>query len=157
MFSRNIVLAAIAATALAAPAVAQDFNAAPNYRTINLRGGFAQDPNVTNLRAGGNLDASRVVRSDCRGFITNRPDVRLNWTGGSLPLIISVQSDSDTTLVINDAQGNWVCDDDGGNEGLNPSVTFVAPASGQYDIWVGTFSTGSLQPSTLHVSELYSQ
>ena len=57
----------------------------------------------------------------------------------------------------NDASGNWVCDDDGGNNGLNPAITFANPTSGQYDVWVGTFSEGTLQPSTLNISELYAQ
>ena len=97
-----------------------------------------------------NLAASAASRA---------PDFRLNWTAGSgaLPLIFSVASEADTTLVINDAQGNWVCDDDGGNAGLNPSISFTAPASGQYDVWVGTYSEGDLQSSTLNISELTSQ
>jgi hypothetical protein len=83
----------------------------------------------------------------------------VHWTAGSgqLPLVFSVSSASDTTLVINDAGGNWLCDDDGGNEGLNPAITIASPPSGQYDIWVGTYAEGQLQDSTLYVSELSSQ
>jgi hypothetical protein len=40
---------------------------------------------------------------------------------------------------------------------LNPAITFANPTSGQYDIWVGTYAEGDLQPSTLNVSELYAQ
>ena len=83
----------------------------------------------------------------------------MNWTAGSgqLPLVFSVSSEADTTLVINDASGNWLCDDDGGNNGLNPAITITNPQSGQYDVWVGTYAEGDLQPSTLNVSELYAQ
>jgi hypothetical protein len=55
-------------------------------------------------------------------------------------------------LVINDANAQWVCDDD--TNGRNPVVRFEAPTSGQYDVWVGTFSEGSTQPSVLNVSEV---
>ena len=134
---------------------APDFALDPAYGTIGLVTGFTPDPHRVAIQAGGDIDASVV---GCAGWIARAPDYRVNWTGGSsLPLVFSVASDSDTTLVINDAQGNWVCDDDGGNNGFNPAITFNNPPSGQYDIWVGTYSQGPLQASTLSVSELYSE
>jgi len=135
---------------------APDYSLDPAYGTIDLVAGFEPDPHTVAIDAGGNIDAGVV---GCIGWIARAPDYRLNWTAGSgsLPLIISVASDADTTLVVNDAQGNWVCDDDGGNEGLNPAITLEGAPSGQYDIWVGTYAQGDLQPSTLHISELYSQ
>lgn len=130
----------------------------PSYGAIDLASGFMPDPHTRTIAAGGGFDAS-VLGPGCVGWIATTPDYRVNWTAGSgaLPLVFSVQSDADTTLVINDAQGNWRCDDDGGNGGLNPAITIGNPPSGQYDIWVGTFSRGDLQASTLNVSELYAQ
>jgi hypothetical protein len=138
---------------------APDFSLDPAYGAIELVSGFTPDPHTVAISAGGEINAAATGNPTCVGSIARAPDYRVNWTAGSgsLPLIFSVSSEADTTLVINDAQGNWVCDDDGGNEGLNPAITFEAPASGQYDVWVGTYSGGELQPSTLHVSELYSQ
>jgi len=83
--------------------------------------------------------------------------VRLNYNAGSYPLIISVRSNADTTLVVNGPDGSWYCDDDGGNQGLNPSIRFNGPSSGRYEIWVGTYGNSSLQPAELHISEVYSQ
>lgn len=136
-----------------------DYSLDPAYGSIDLVSGFSPDPHEVEIAAGGAIDASTIGQPGCLGFIAQAPDYRVNWTAGSgsLPLIFSVGSDADTTLVINDAEGNWVCDDDGGNEGLNPSITFTAPVSGQYDVWVGTYAEGELQNSTLHVSELTSQ
>ncbi|MBY0564283.1 MAG: peptidase S1 [Hyphomonadaceae bacterium] len=135
-----------------------DFSLDPAYGSADLAAGFQPDPHTREISAGGSIDAS-VLGGNCVGWVARAPDYRVNWTAGSgsLPLVFSVQSDSDTTLVINDAQGNWVCDDDGGNVGLNPSLSFASPASGQYDVWVGTFTQGQLQPSVLHVSEISSQ
>ncbi|HRH21034.1 MAG TPA: peptidase, partial [Brevundimonas sp.] len=82
------------------------------------------------------------------------PDFELTYSAGSLPLIISVNSNADTTLVVNAPDARWYCDDDGGN-GLNPSLRWNAPMSGTYDIWVGTFGGGNA-PATLSISELYS-
>jgi hypothetical protein len=136
-----------------------DFSLDPAFGSVDLTSGFTPDPHTVNISAGGSIDASVLNQPGCVGRIARAPDFRLNWTAGSgsLPLIISVAADSDTTLVVNDANGQWLCDDDGGNAGLNPSITVQSPASGQYDIWVGTYSEGDLQPSVLNISELTSQ
>jgi hypothetical protein len=136
-----------------------DYSLNPAYGTIDLVSGFTPDPHTVPIAAGGSIDAAVLGQPGCVGWIARAPDYRVNWTAGSgsLPLIFSVAAEADTTLVINDAQGNWLCDDDGGNGGLNPAITIVAPVSGQYDIWVGTYAQGDLQQSTLHVSELYAQ
>jgi hypothetical protein len=135
-----------------------DFSLDPAYGSISLVSGFTPDPHTVAIQAGGELDASALGGS-CRGWVARAPDYRVNWTAGTgqLPLVFSATSDSDTVLVINDAQGNWVCDDDGGNEGFNPAITFTNPPSGQYDVWVGTYAQGGLQASVLSVSELYSE
>jgi hypothetical protein len=136
-----------------------DYTLDPAYGSIELVSGFEPDPHRVSIAAGGEIAASSIGAPGCLGWIARAPDYRVNWTAGEgqLPLIFSVQSDADTTLVINDANGNWVCDDDGGNQGLNPSISFAQPSSGQYDVWVGTFTQGGLQNSTLSVSELYSE
>jgi hypothetical protein len=155
---RTYALAASVLLAAAIPgsAPAQDFNATPNYGTVNLRTGFTPDPRVVSVQSGGNLDASRVA-SNCAGFITSQPDVRLVFEAGSLPLIISVASGADTTLVVNGPDGRWYCDDDGGMNGLDPSLRFNHPASGRYEIWVGTYGRAALQNARLNISELTSQ
>lgn len=125
----------------------------PAYGTIELVAGFQPDPHAVEIAAGGGLDASSV---GCVGWIAQAPDYRVNWTAGSgqLPLIFSVQSDADTVLVVNDAEGNWLCNDD--TNGFNPAISIANPPSGQYDIWVGTYAQGDLQDSVLSVSEVYS-
>ena len=138
------------------PASAQNVDADPNYGTVELRGGFTPDPQVVAVRSGGNVNAESIA-SRCRGFISDAPDVRLVFAPGSLPLIISVAAGADTTLVINAPDGQWYCDDDGGERGLNPAIRFDRPLSGRYEIWVGTYGNASLQPAELHISELHSQ
>lgn len=152
----KLALGALAALAFAAPALAQDFSAAPNYGTVRLTAGFAPDPYVVDVRAGGNLDASGISPR-CRGGVSNAPDVRLHYVAGSLPLIISVASSADTTLVINGPDGSWYCNDDGGVNGLNPSLRWNSPQSGQYDIWVGSYDSSTTPAARLHISEVGSQ
>ena len=128
---------------------------AANYGTVTLSAGFTPDPQRISMRAGGTIDAQNIA-SHCRGFVTRAPDVELSYRAGSLPLILSVESTSDTTLVVNGPDGRWYCDDDSGNSGANPSLRINNPMSGTYDVWVGTYSSGMSQPARLDISELYS-
>jgi hypothetical protein len=140
----------------AAPVIAQDVSADPNFGTVRLRSGFLPDPRVVPVRSGGEIDA-QMIDPACRGFISDAPDVRLYYDAGSLPLIISVDSAADTTLVVNGPDGQWYCDDDGGVNGLNPMVRFNSPDSGRYEIWVGTYGSSSNESARLHISELRSR
>lgn len=153
ILAAGAALAAVASTGIAA---AQNYGLNPTYGTAQLNAGFTPDPYVVNVQSGGSINA-QTLSSSCRGFIANAPDVRLNYSAGSYPLIISAASSADTTLVVNGPDGSWYCDDDGGNNGLNPAIRFNSPQSGQYDIWIGTYGNASLQPAQLHISELYSQ
>ncbi|CAN5253705.1 hypothetical protein BH10PSE2_BH10PSE2_01880 [soil metagenome] len=127
-----------------------DSSLRPTYGEIDLSSGFVPDPRRLSLRAGGTIQASNVS-SDCTGLIASAPDYRIQYTAGSQPLIISTRSDTDTTLVINGPNGNWVCDDDSGG-GSDASVVFEKPASGAYDVWIGTYG-GGLAAATLILTE----
>lgn len=151
-----ITLAAACSGAFGAAAAAQDYTASPTYGSVSLSGGFTPDPHRVELTAGGTIDAQSSLGGNCRGRVANAPDYQLHFSPGSLPLAISVDSDADTTLVVNTPGGGWVCDDDGGDEPLNPLLTWNSPPSGRYDIWVGTYSD-STAPATLFISELGEQ
>jgi hypothetical protein len=142
--------ALLAVSTVANFANAQDMSAPATYGEISLTSGFTPDPYSVSLTAGGSIDAS-TVNASCVGKIANAPDFQLTYTAGSFPLIISVASESDTTLVINGSDGSWYCVDD--VDGFNPKVVFPTPGSGVYDIWVGTYGD-SLAPATLNISEI---
>lgn len=140
---------------LALPALAQEPNwrAAPTYTTVDLSAGFWPDPWTFELQAGGSMLMPSNLGYDCGGFVHGKaPDVDLNFSAGSLNLFIHVQSRADTTLVINAPDGRWYCNDDA--IGLNPMVMFSNPRSGNYNIWIGTYSSGSLEPATLLITEI---
>jgi len=144
-----VATALVATTASAQP----NFNASPSFGTIALGSGFSPDPRVIAVTAGGRLSA-QSIDPDCRGSVANAPDVRLNFDAGSLPLIISVDSNADTTLAVNGPDGSWYCDDD--TNGVNPVVRFSSPQSGRYDIYVGHYQEGSRIPARLYISEVTS-
>ena len=129
-----------------------DWRPEPRYRTLNLRADFQPDPQEVPVDAGGDREATSI-RNDCLGWIDfSRPDVDVNYESGQFPLYISAVSQADTTIVVNDPQGNWHCNDD--FEGLNPGIVFRQPRSGNYNIWVGTFERGRPQNATVRVSEI---
>jgi len=133
-----------------------NYSLAPAYGTYTLASGFTPDPFEVQVVAGGANSASDWSGGECAGFVADAPDVRLMFQGGSFPeLYFSAGASADTTLVINGPNGEWFCDDDSGNGGLNPLVR-MAPVSGQYDIWVGTYGS-STASAVLSISELYSR
>ena len=61
----------------------------------------------------------------------------------------------DATLVINEPNGAWDCNDDGnGSGGTNPGIRFRHPTTGQYDIWVGSLSGGRPSAARLVITEI---
>ena len=71
---------------------------------------------------------------------------------GSSDLTFKLTASEDTTLLISSPNGRWFCDDDSGGD-LDPLITISSPASGRYNIWVGTYNDSMVQ-STLMVTEL---
>lgn len=154
---KRFAAAAIALTCLTiSPGRAQNVDLDPSYGATDLASGFQPDPLVIPVRSGGSIDA-QSINPGCKGFIASAADVRINFTAGALPLIISVASDADTTLVVNGPDGAWYCDDNSGRNGHNPSLRFNRPQSGQYNIWIGANGANSLQAAELNVSETTSQ
>src|ERR1041385_5019018 len=83
----------------AAPALAQNVDLDPSYGTSDLATGFEPNPFTLSLRSGGSIDAQEI-NPGCKGFVASAPDLRINFTSGALPLIISVTSTADTTLLV---------------------------------------------------------
>ena len=147
---KHILSAALAALVIS-PAFAQNAGLTANYGEITLHTGFTPDPYEIQVTAGGNINGANLPGS-CTGMISDAPDFKVNYTAGSLPLTIRTISQTDTTLIINDPSGNWACDDDSYGDG-DAKVVFSRPASGRYDIWVGTFSGGNAR-TRLQLTEL---
>lgn len=143
-------------TGLAVSGSAQNTGAKPISDTVRLSSGFTPDPTIVNVTSGGNLDASVRVNG-CSGYISDAPDVRLNFSAdnspSTMPLYITAKSTGDTTLLINAPDGRWYCNDDGAS-GSDPLIIFGPAQSGNYEIWIGSFSQGDYHSATLKISEL---
>ncbi len=125
-------------------------NATPNFTTLELAGGFTPDPTTADIVAGGNLDASRVD-PNCDGYVSSSPDVRLVWSGNTNRLRIFFAGDDDTTLIVNDPSGSWLCSDDSFNT-VHPALDLIRPAEGVYNIWIGAFHGSSYVSGQLYIT-----
>ncbi|MFW6201615.1 MAG: hypothetical protein ACOC8B_03490, partial [Gemmatimonadota bacterium] len=124
-----------------------------HFGSESLSAGFLPDPHTVSVTSGGSVNARDAAGSDCRGYVARSPDYILHWSGPSDFLSIFFEGDGDGTLVINDPRGDWVCDDDS-HTGLDPKVEITDPPTGQYDIWVGSYSSGEYIDGTLSITEL---
>ncbi len=133
-----------------------DYTLGPTFGSVALTSGFTPAPYTVQITSGGSVDVSAAVGSVCTGsasgYAASAPDFRLQYTAGQYRLRVFFAGSGDTTLVINAPDGHWYCDDDtGGN--LQPMLTFDNPMSGQYDIWVGSYSATDFIPGTLTITE----
>jgi len=135
----------------AGAATAQNAGLNPISGQVQLQAGFRPDPYTVQVTAGGSQDANRLPGA-CTGWVSDAPDFRVTYTAGSLPLAFRSVSGSDTTLVVNDPNGNWACDDDSFGDG-DAQVIFNRPSSGVYDIWIGTYSSGEMARAVLGITE----
>ena len=113
-----------------------------NFGSITLYGSQLAQPYSMQVVSGGNIDASRVgLPSNCRGFVTQNPDVIVQYQQPGRQLGFFAEAQGDTTLVVRGPNGQWWCsDDEGGNR--NPLIAMVNAQPGQYEIWVGSYNAG---------------
>ncbi|QXT39251.1 trypsin-like serine peptidase [Gymnodinialimonas ceratoperidinii] len=138
---RHLTLAALLISAPFSPALAQDPALNSTFGILNLQAGFSNDPNSVYLLAGGHMQRSFTDAASgdvCRGYFAEAPDFRVVYdaTNGD-DFSITAESYDDPVLLVNGPDGRWYCNDD--TFGLDSAVTFEAPQSGTYDIWVGTY------------------
>lgn len=136
---------------------ALDVTGNPNFGSRTLAPGFVPDPAVIRVTSGGSIDAgSAGLPAGCGGWVTSQPDFNLVLTGTSASLRFFVDgtpSGADVTLIVNRADGSWVCNDDSYG-GLNPTVDLPGAAPGTYNVWIGSYRQGTTVRGRLNVTEL---
>jgi hypothetical protein len=121
------------------------------YLTLDMQAGFALDPFLVSLNGGGELDASTLDPA-CVGYINDKPVLTANWKGAVDFLRIFFYSDSDSTLVIQQPDGDYVCADDVDENVLDAELVTEQPAAGTYKIWVGSYEANQLIPGLLVIT-----
>ncbi len=134
---------------------------AANFGRSRLTTGFSPDPRRVAITTTGTIDARGLgLGSGCVGFVTARPDHIVTLTGASTLLrfyatvaAAAPATATDVTLLINDANNQWHCNDDSYG-GANPTVNIPNAGPGQYDIWVGSYNAGTRARASLQITEL---
>lgn len=121
------------------------------FLTMNLKAGFPLDPFVVSLNGGGEVAASTLDEA-CVGFIPAAPSLTVAWEGEVEAFDIFYYSDFDPTLVVQLPDGSYLCNDDAGDNLLDPELTIEAPAEGRYNLWVGSYDEGQLIPGFLVIT-----
>ena len=104
--------------------------------------GFAgADPVETSAIAGGFTDASTLRTGDCVGYVSSgSPDYAFAWEGpAGSGVRLLVESEVDTTLVVQTPSGEWLCDDDSGPDVNQPAIDVRSLEEGTYQVWIGTY------------------
>lgn len=121
---------------------------------VTLASGFSPDPFTTPITSGGEINVSTLnLGAGCLGFVTQQPNLILNWSGTSANLRIFFNSAGDSTLVVVGPNNQVYCNDDYSGGGLDPLVDIANPAAGAYSIFVGSFGGATANPGTLYVTE----
>jgi hypothetical protein len=136
--------------------LALDYSLEPGFGECQLEAQFWPDPYEVEMISGGLVDVAACgLGADCLGYAAEAPDYRLHLADSFSSLrIIFVADDpfDDTTMIINLPNGDWICGDDSGGT-WNPMVELEPAAPGQYDIWVGSYSSEEYVPGSLYVTE----
>ena len=128
----------------------------PLFGTVDLTANFSPDPHVVEIVAGG-PDAAETLASGCVGYLNAaRPDYGVVYSGaGPYSLSLFAEGEQDSTLIVEDPNGRWYCNDDySSSSGHNPGIVLDDPVDGYYRIWVGTYAaTNPNQSVSLMVTE----
>ena len=133
-------------------------NARPAFGSVNLRSGFLPDPHTVQASAGGTLDLGAETDGYCSGFVSAPPTVELNWSGGGTQLQFFFRAGAqggDAVMLVRDPGGFYFCNDDIYSGNLNPGVNIADPSNGRYQVWLGSFHSGSVVHGGLEISEGY--
>jgi hypothetical protein len=133
------------------------------YDEFDLTSPILPDPweyeHPTSAGVGAGSDAVDVgyLGGACYGWAGDAPDFEITYTAGSWDLLrfyfVADSADGDAVMIVNDPSGNWHCSDDSYGT-YNPTVDFPFPASGVYDIWLGSYDAGDLVPGSFFVTEI---
>ncbi len=124
----------------------------PLYGEAALSTGFQPAPFSTQLIGGGrNPVADFIAGEQCRGYVSEAPDFSVSLSDSFSEIWFAVHSPADMTLLVNDADGSWLCSDD--YLGANPGIRFSFPPAGHYDVWVGSADKDNYAAAIFYVSE----
>ncbi len=114
-------------------------------------------PHTATVDAGGevNVFEADLGNSLCTGWTSDEPALAFNLSAddeNDETLVIFFEGTLDTTLIVRDPNGDYLCaDDSAADTNWNPwmDIDFVP---GEYAVWVGTYNQGDASTGTLTVT-----
>jgi serine protease Do len=147
------------------PGTFLDPSRTPAHADVALAHGFLPDPFWTVVIGGGELaapplDTGNPATSQCAGYVTSEPDMRLNWAGVSPGLrfhLLPSDEFTDAALIVHTPDGRWLCNTTFAPGYTDPSVVIDDPAEGVYTVWAANQSTyGARFTAALFATEINS-
>lgn len=90
----------------------------------------------------------------CTGFINIVPTYTFTLSEDGEVLRFVFNGEDDTTLIVEQPDGSFVCNDDtDGENNINPTVDIEAPAAGDYRVFVGSYTQQSGVRGTLVIAD----
>jgi len=146
-----------ACTAVLAPAgsLAQVLSR-PMFTNVTLSPRFAPDPTLLRGISGGEFSIQGVSgrfeteTGPCIGFVSERPDHKIELKSFFDYLNVEVLSDQDTVMLVKGPGGTWCSDN------RTPAGSSIAGQwlPGRYEVWIGTIQPDSYQPYSLKITEV---
>ncbi|NER80253.1 MAG: hypothetical protein F6K42_11865, partial [Leptolyngbya sp. SIO1D8] len=121
-----------------------------------LTSGFTPDPTILEGTGGGVHRAADVVKTDrtptgpCLGYISLTPHEEVTLENKFSHLEMWVESEFDTTLIIEGPGGVWCNDDSQGTH--NPAITGEW-LPGLYRVWIGAYQANDIPTYQLYISD----
>ncbi len=162
--SSPIALLALSTAALLAPAILTASPASAQIRTApppmfgnrSVATQFSPDPSVFRGISGGDLAAESVAgrleseTGPCIGYVSEKPDHRIQLNSFFSYLNLEITAGLDTTLIVKGPGGTW-CSDNVSRQ--NPSISGQW-MPGTYDVWVGSTSPDAFDKYQLTLTEV---
>ena len=138
--------------ALPTTATGPDPERDPLYGDTSLAPGFQPRPFTIQITGGGrNQVADFIAGEHCRGYVAEAPDFSVSLSDSFSEIYFALHSPADMTLLVNAADGSWLCSDD--YRGANPGIRLSFPLAGHYDVWVGSAEEDNYAAAIFYVSE----
>ena len=78
----------------------------------------------------------------CTGFVSDTPDLVVDWSGDASKLAFFFEGDQDATLIVIKPDRTVLCNDDASNgDNLNPLIIVTDPVPGRYGVVLGRINT----------------
>ncbi|WP_461475179.1 LCCL domain-containing protein [Pararhodobacter aggregans] len=124
---------------LAPPQLVACPNPALNGQPLSYSGQQLRQVRSLGLTAGGNIDLDACASVPGHGHVALRADFTLSLTQNLPNYDLEIRADGtcDPVLLVRAPDGQWHFNDDA--DGLNSRLRLTAAATGEYDIWVGTY------------------